>query len=319
MSLSDVIGHEKPVSRLRKAIEAGRVASAYLFAGERGIGKKYTALNLAKALNCKKSKDGCSEADTYACPSCKKMQAGTHPDLFLIAPEKGVIKVEVIRGVEDSLSLRSFEGGYKVVIIDEAETMRDAAANAFLKTLEEPPPGSVIILVTSSPDGLLETIRSRCVKIGFRPLSSAECAEVIGRQGGAGEIDAAVRLSMGRPGLALEEDLMSERERFMESLGEITSGGRPAWKEREDIERWLDLCLCLLRDMAVLKVTGRPAHLVHSDRVEAIARMCEGRDLKVIMKCYGKLLKVRESLRFNLNKNITWNYVGSVLKGTLAS
>ena len=172
---------------LLRTLSRNRVPSAYLFAGEAGIGKRYTALNFAKALNClnpvtryalrvtSKSKiqdpelqtqnsepqtlnaelmDACDE-----CASCKKIDAMTHPDLMAVAPEKGEIRVGEIRAVEVALSFKPFEGKRKVVIIDEADAMNQAAANAFLKTLEEPPDESLLILITAHPDMLPEPVR----------------------------------------------------------------------------------------------------------------------------------------------------------------
>lgn len=317
MSLQDVIGHDAAVLRLRRAIEAGKVASSYIFAGERGIGKKYTAIGLASALNCKKSRLGCQDLDPEACPSCRKIRSGSHPDVFFIEPENGAIKIDVIRDMLEALSLRSFEGGYRVVIVDEAETMTQEAANAFLKTLEEPPPGCVIALITESPDALLETIRSRCVRINFRPLSAQACRQVLEKHGGLNNIKTAVALSMCRPGIALKEDFLKEREQFIKTLRQITGGGTSVWKEREDIERWLDICLGFLRDMAVMKISGRVEGLINQDIGEDISKMCERQDLKVIIECYEKLLRLRGALRFNLSKKIIWNYVGSVLKETV--
>ncbi|MDP2168509.1 MAG: DNA polymerase III subunit delta' [Thermodesulfovibrionales bacterium] len=316
MALGDVIGHERAVALLRRALETGRVASAYLFAGEQAIGKRFTALNFAKALNCRVGCDSMGSATP--CASCRKMDSGAHPDLFMVSPEKGVIKVGEIRRIEEALSLRPYEGVAKVVIVDSAEAMNQEAANAFLKTLEEPPEHSVIILITSSPDGLLETMRSRCVRINFKPLSDPDCGAVIRKHGGlkAGISAAAVRLSMGRPGLALDEDIVKERDKFIESFEEVLRpGNKPLWKDRAEIERWLDMSFGLLRDMAVFKITSDASGLLNRDISDRIGRMCAGTDLKGIIECYERLLRVREHLRFNLNKTITWNYVGSVLRG----
>ncbi|MDH5201820.1 MAG: AAA family ATPase, partial [Nitrospirota bacterium] len=160
MSLRDVIGQDRAVTILLRTIERGRIPSSYLFAGEPGIGKKFTAINLAKALNCQSTGhraqgielnnnklltqiDACNE-----CVSCKKIDAGVHPDFLLISSKSGQIRIEEIRAIDDALSFKPFEGRKKVVIIDEADTMNPYAANAFLKTLEEPPEDSLIILIS---------------------------------------------------------------------------------------------------------------------------------------------------------------------------
>lgn len=311
MALSEVIGHKKIISRLRRAIASDRVSSSYMFYGEDGIGKRYTAVNFAKALNCKNSKDGCSlEAP---CPSCKKIDSESHPDVIFISPEKGVIKVDRIRALEDFLILKPFETGYKVVIIDRADAMNLEAANAFLKTLEEPPTKSVIILITPNPASLPDTVHSRCVKIGFKPLSDKDCRIIIERMGKAQVQEASVRLSMGRPSVLLEGDIIKRRDMFLDSLREMTTG-KPPWKDREDMEEWLDLCLIFLRDMAVFKETKNKECLLNPDISDFISKTGKDSTLKDIIDCYLSLLRVRRSLRFNLSKNITWNYIDSIIK-----
>jgi DNA polymerase-3 subunit delta' len=311
VSFKDVIGQENAVRLLTGAIKRGRIASSYLFAGEQGIGKKFTAVNFAKALNCLNPVDfdACDE-----CPSCKKIDAGTHPDFLVIESEGEEIKVDAIRKLEEVLSLKAYEAGTKVVIVDDAERMNIHAANAFLKTLEEPPSGSLIILVSSSPDRLPETIRSRCLRINFTPLSPEACATVIEKSSRKHkDIQLLVRLSMGRAGLALKEDLIKERDSVIEALSSMPGGKQP-WGDRKDMEKWFDTALLLLRDMAVLKITGSADELINKDIAEKIKDMSSNTALKVIINCYEKFLYLRNSLGFNLNKAITWNYTGSIME-----
>ncbi|MBS1113480.1 MAG: polymerase subunit gamma and tau, partial [Nitrospirae bacterium] len=179
MSFRDIIGQDRAVRILLKTIERARIPSSYLFAGESGIGKKLTAINLAKALNCLQPRTHVSRLTTYdccdACSSCKKIDANIHPDFTLILPENGQIRIEEIRAIDSTLSLKAFEGTYKTVIIDDADTLNQSAANAFLKTLEEPPADSLIVLISSNPDRLPDTIRSRCSRINFMPLPPKAC------------------------------------------------------------------------------------------------------------------------------------------------
>src|SRR3990172_7806680 len=181
MALKDIIGQEKAITILRRTLSRGRVSSAYLFTGESGIGKRLAALNFAKVLNCLSPVDDQQPDACDACDSCRKIDAGSHPDLVTVSPEKDEIRVDEIRALEDTLSFKPFEGRKKVVIVDDADRMNQSAANAFLKTLEEPPDESLIILVASNPDRLPETIRSRCSRIRFAPLSLQACREVIQR------------------------------------------------------------------------------------------------------------------------------------------
>lgn len=331
MSLKDVVGHEVAVKTLRMSISSGRVATSYLFAGEQGVGKRYTAVNFIKALNCRGGKAGPpalfslpEEGDTKeeqepdacdACPSCAKIDSGTHPDFITVEPDGAQIKVEQIRRLEEILTLKPHEGVKKAAIVDSAEKLHPAAANAFLKTLEEPPAGSIIILVTAAPGLLLETIRSRCTRVNFAPLGPADCQAVLQARGFKGSVPDATRLSQGRPGLALRTDLAKERDRALKLLKEILEpGGKAPWKDREDIERWFDITLALLRDMAVFKCTNRPGELLNADISDTIAAMCAETGLKVIIECYDQLRAARDLLRFNLNKGITCNYAGTVVR-----
>ena len=384
MAFRDVIGQEKPVNILLRTIQRGRIPSAYLFAGESGIGKKFTALNLAKALNCLQpvtsnelqvtgetqilasgesprrpnlnptpppfTKGGRGRFDKEwqgwggdccdDCSSCKKIDSGVHPDLLVISPEGGQIRIEEIRSINDTLSLKPFEGRWKVVVVDEASTMNPYAANAFLKTLEEPPKDSLIILVSSNPERLPDTIRSRCSRVNFTPLSYEACKKVISQQsnpplppfikGGHGGINQKVsakqpetdasrlatlaRLSMGRPGLAVSADLLDEREWFLRLLQEMMKAEKEGWTSKEEMEKWFELILILLRDIVITKITKDRKNLIYIDLKEYIKEFSSAMDLKVIIDCYQKLNTLRGYLNFNLNRSLTWNYTGSLLR-----
>jgi DNA polymerase-3 subunit delta' len=364
MALKDVTGQDKAVGILLKTVQRGRISSSYLFAGESGIGKKFTAVNLAKTLNClgRDQKSGDKNPSVYAgagtrgpalfeldacdeCPSCRKIDAGIHPDFLLVSPEGGQIRVEEIRAIDDSLSFTAFEGRYKIVIVDEADTMNQYAANAFLKTLEEPPESSLIILISSNPDRLPDTIRSRCSRINFVPLSLDACREIIrrviahktadeGHKRGQGSgkkkgpeaasqvrdlsdpivLSLAARLSMGRPGIAISGDLIEDRTWFIKLLGSMLDMEKDGWTSRQDMEKWFDFVLILLRDMAVLKITGDEKDLVCTDLRDFIAGLSNSMKLKVIIEHYQELNTLRGYLKFNLNKSLTWNFAGSLLR-----
>jgi len=400
MALRDVIGQEKPVNILLRTIQRGRIPSSYLFAGESGIGKKFTALNLAKALNCQSREQRAESREIHnklakppsptfnspltkgghrgvkrghggiidnwslfdccdECSSCKKIDSGVHPDFLLISPEGGQIRIEEIRAIDDMLSFKPFEGRLKVVIVDDADTMNSYAANAFLKTLEEPPQDSLIILVSSNSDRLPDTIRSRCSRVNFTPLSHEACRKVIetvvsqrsnpplppyapptkgarlpsvgqeqergkGRHGGisnsrSSTIDSRlltiVRLCMGRPGLATSADLIEERAWFLELLQDMLKAEKDRWTLKEEMEKWFNLILTFLRDVAVIKITQDEKNLINLDLKDYINKFSSPLDLAIIIDNYQKLNTLRGYLNFNLNKSLTWNYTGSILRG----
>ena len=357
MALKDVMGQGRAVGIILGTLRNNRVPSAYLFTGESGIGKKFAAINLAKAVNCLQRAigsqslfitqensgessegipvsgdipiDACDE-----CSSCRKIESFTHPDLLVISPEKGEIRVSEIRAVEDVLSLKPYEGRRKVVIIDDAHTMNQSAANAFLKTLEEPPEESLLVLVTPHPDMLAETIRSRCSRIAFTPLSPDMCEEVIKkvhskdskRSEDISGLPTMVRLCMGRPGLAISSDRVRERERCITLLENMAGGDGETWADREEMEQWLDMACILLRDMALTKIVQESPEegalsptdarnvLLNADIQEFISEMTTPNAVKDILGAYEKLIVLKGVLGFNLNKAVTWNYVSSIMQ-----
>lgn len=363
MALKDIIGQDRAISIITGSLARDRVPSAYLFAGESGIGKKFTAVNLAKAINCLKQVtryalrvtrknevrnselrtpnsefvDACDE-----CTSCKKIDAGTHPDVVVVTPEKGEIRVGEIRTVENALSFRPYEGRRKVVIIDDADTMNQSAANAFLKTLEEPPDESLLILITADPDRLPETIRSRCSRISFVPLSPDSCKKVIrtihSQNKKKLELDdcmlsTVVRLSMGRPGLAISSDIVKDRERFIGLLRNMLNGVNETWTDREEMEQWFDLVFILMRDMVIMKImemtgegnsvssghTRDEGTMFNADIRDFISEVAKTNDITSIIKIYDKLTLLKGLLDFNLNKAITWNYTASIVKTVMSN
>jgi len=298
MSFSSIIGHDRPVSILKRAIQNEAVAHAYLFSGEQGIGKRLTARAFAAALNCQAAgpAGGCG-----VCSSCRKAASGSHPDVRVVMPESrdeqllaslsskeaakasDEIKIDQIRRAQESISLKPSEGQKKVLIVDSAETMNDAAQNAFLKTLEEPPGDSLIILITSMPQSLLPTIRSRCQELKFQPLPRRVLAEVLREKRGldAGDAWFAAALSRGSLGRALDMDVEKEktdREQFLalwDGLGamrndEIIALADGVAKDREGFDRILDIGVEWLRDRIVYQETGDERLLVFAGGIDRI-------------------------------------------------
>jgi DNA polymerase III subunit delta' len=337
MALKDIIGQNKAVSMLQGILERGRLAGAYLFCGEAGIGKKTTAINFAKAVNCLNiGKDpddflvGLSSIPNRqspipvfdaceVCNSCLKINAGTHPDVVTIAPEERIIKIEEIRAIEEALSFRPFEGKKKTVIVDDADSMNSSAANAFLKTLEEPPEDSLIVLITSRPDRLPATIRSRCSKITFHTLSLASCRGILKGTMTDDEAEQAARLSQRRPGLALSSGVKEDRDWFVDLFKAMTRAEKDSWASREEMEKWFELALTFIRDLAVYNITGKASHLINADLAETLGKMGKSVDLQGIIELYKELSFIKTMLLFNLNKSLTWNYTASLLRKELYS
>ncbi|HVS35702.1 MAG TPA: DNA polymerase III subunit delta' [Gemmataceae bacterium] len=225
MSWKRVCGHEVHIEGFRRAVRRGRLAHAYLFVGPPGIGKRLFAVELAKALLCDgRRQEGMLEA-CDVCSSCVQIDAGTHPD-FLTAgrpAEKAEFPIELMRELCQHFSLKSARGRGKVVVIDDADDLNEESANCFLKTLEEPPPGSVLILVGTGADRQRPTIVSRCQVVRFRPLPLDDVAAVL-QASGVDDLalrERVARLSSGSPGQALtlaDADLWRFRDTLLHAL-----------------------------------------------------------------------------------------------------
>jgi DNA polymerase-3 subunit delta' len=193
------------VGTFDQVVKRGRLAHAYLFTGPPGIGKRLFAGELAKALLCEASPGGRLEA-CEECDACHQVTAGTHPDFFTARrPEESLeVPIDVVRELCKNLGLKPARGRYKIAILDDADDLNEAAGNCFLKTLEEPPPRSLLILIGNRPERQLSTIVSRCQVVPFAPLPPALVAELLRAQGMEDEalIDRVVRLSGGSPGQA---------------------------------------------------------------------------------------------------------------------
>lgn len=305
MGFDEIRGHERPLRILQGTIRKKRVPAALLFTGDSGIGKRSTALIYIQALNCLNFSDGNA---CGACASCHKITSGNHPDLLTIQPDGGDIKIDTIRAVEEFLSLKPYEGRIKAVLIDEADAMNINAANAFLKTLEEPPADSIILLVTANPDTLPDTIRSRCFQVRFSPLPAAACISVLDKAQKDSIDETTRRLAMGRPGLALAGNHGADAQRCAEIYAALARGeAKDAWADREDMEQWLALAPLVFRDLAVKSIeAGEP--LLLSD-VQPAGK------LETIIAAYRAVQRIQARSAFNLNKGITWQYVSEIIRG----
>lgn len=190
--LAEIRGQDRAVAILRRALAAGRVAHAYLFTGPPSCGKHTTALAVAKALNCARAPgEGCG-----ACSSCDRIEGENHPDVQTLTREGAaqIIPIETIRRrVLPQLGHPPHEGGARVFLVEEASSLQAAAANALLKTLEEPPPRTHFILSTTAADALLPTIRSRCQRVALSALPADVRAEIAGDRDAAERAAAAAR------------------------------------------------------------------------------------------------------------------------------
>ena len=274
-----ITGHELQIERFRKASRCGRLASTFLFVGPAGIGKRTFAEQLAGALLCQRSTadtlDACGN-----CTACQLVAAGSHPDLYLIAKpiDKSMLPLELLIGDREhrmksglcyQMSLKPRMGQKKVAILDDADHLNAEGANALLKLLEEPPPGSVIVLISTHASRQLPTIRSRAQLVRFQPLTNQQLAQLIQDQGFAESAHQA--LAMARAGRgsiersrqlcdeetqalrgALHDALVQEHWRAQELVETVTSyvdaAGKDAPPRRQRLKNAIDFVVEFYRD-----------------------------------------------------------------------
>src|SRR3954469_8422686 len=224
MPFRDVVGHARLVDLLSRSVAGGTLPTSLLFAGPAGVGKQLTALAVAQALNCTNTTTGSGlRAEGLAgtpfdacgvCAACTRIARRVHPDVLFVTPgDSGAIKIDQVRDVVDRAQYRPFEGRRRVVIIDEADALVAPAQNALLKTLEEPTPSSVFILVAARPDMLLPTVLSRCPQLRFRPLSLEEMtAALIARGRTDADARAIAATADGSLGQAMQASAVEFRE-----------------------------------------------------------------------------------------------------------
>jgi DNA polymerase-3 subunit delta' len=316
MAFKDVIGHAKPIALLQRAIQNEKVANSYLFWGNEGIGKKHVALQFAKALNCLETKaDGADACDH--CTSCKKIDQGIHPDVSLIEPEGQNIKVEQIRQLQRELAYRPYEAKRRVSILTAADRMAPHIPNTLLKTLEEPPLHTVIILLANNSRFILPTILSRCQSIRFNSLPIHLVSKWLMEGGGLDEAEARLlaSLSEGSPGKALEiqeeirqvprEDLLKDwvglKSLSFETIGSWV-GSLPS--QRENLLLILEVAKTLLRDLVMIKTLKKGAKLIHSDLAQVIETLATHWSLSSLLKRMETLHRTIIEIRANANTSL---------------
>lgn len=323
----EIAGHGAQQRELRRLLQAGRLPHALLFSGPDGVGKGLVGRLVAAALLCGQAKDG---TPCGACPSCRALAAGGHPDYYELVPEvrgKGTcaIRIEAIRELTEMAARYPVLSDRRVLVIDSAETMNEAAANSLLKTLEEPPGQVTFILLTSARSSLLDTIVSRCMPVSFGMLLPEEMQPLLTARGvpaaEAAELAALADGSMGRAlalhaggGLARRDEVLA----FLQQLPRMKQA--EMWRraeemgglEREALSEWL-LCLnMLLRDLLVLHEDGASPLLYHRERrgeLVALLTVFSERQLLALLACVRELLR-----RLTTNVNLRLQLEGFFIR-----
>ncbi len=337
MPFSELIAQDRALGSIRSALRRGALHHAYLFGGPEGTGKARAARLLAQAANCEGGAPGPAglrDDPCGACGPCRKIARGVHPDVLVLAAERDMAKagrwepkggrvpsrdivVDQVRDLVDHrLSMRRFEGRRRFVLIDPADAMNPQAQNALLKTLEEPPEDTTLVLVAASPDALLPTIRSRCLRVSFAPMPDEV---VIGRLVADGRAEEDARLaaalaggSLGRA-LSLDAAALAERRAAVlaavgldpDDAGTWLAFARDHGEDREAAADTCDLLALWLRDVLAAQAgvqatdgAGAP-HLALAGLAGATRRAAAALAPAEVVRRRGEVRRAAEALRGN--------------------
>jgi DNA polymerase-3 subunit delta' len=329
-----IAGNQQAKDLLKRTLESQRVPGALLFSGEEGIGKKLFALEIAKALNCR-SPRGVEACDV--CPPCVRISKVNYPqsddsddwkdiiwtdhaDVGMVVAPKRVLLVNQMRQIEREANYRPFEGKARVFLIEDADKFNDQSANALLKVLEEPPPTSHLILITSRPAMLLATIRSRCQIIRFSPLTVNEIEQYLLQTKVASPAEARLRarLAHGSIGRALASDIESfkpQRDAMLKVIEALASDDRAllllsseelnSAGQKDDYESSLDILETLIRDALMLSLGVADDQIVNDDLRGRLAKVAESVNARTAANWIAKIEELREQLVVNENRKVS--------------
>lgn len=312
--LREIAGHEQIIKALKNAVACGRVSHAYLFAGPEGVGKETTALAFVRALLCPRPVrgDACG-----TCRECRQVEGRNHPDLYFVQPSGASIRIDQIRALQRRVSYKSYQGGRKVFLIRQAETMTAEAANCLLMTLEEPPEDTVFILLSSRPQALLPTVLSRCQQYFFKKIPVAELAGGLVELHGLADEEARLyaALAGGSMGKALAytgRSFQEHRKLALELVETLSKSGFAEALEiadkisqkKERISIILEVLACWYRDLMVYREAGTGVSLFNRDRAEAVARSAERFETSRLVEIIEGIEAAKSKIEANANTRL---------------
>jgi DNA polymerase-3 subunit delta' len=325
MALREVLGQERAKRFLKRLLHLGKVPHALLLTGMRGIGKTALAHEFAALLNCSNpvSSDACD-----SCASCRKMKDGHHPDLLRVRSDGAFIKIEQIRILKQRAAFRPFEGKWRVVIVEDAQNLREEAGNALLKLLEEPPKQNVFILTALEPQMLLPTVVSRCCHIRLQPLEQSTVAHHLTTTLGL-HPSHAQRIAVLAEGSLDRARLLAQPERMAhlnEILGNVTRlrdlpmvdffPFAAQWaKDSEDLEQDLECIKLWIRDLVLSSLLADHTPMMQVE--DCSTKRSEKASIECLMSLFVEIEKAHLHIRQNANKQLTLEGVCLAIKENL--
>ncbi|WFR57466.1 DNA polymerase III subunit delta' [Anaerocolumna sp. AGMB13025] len=317
LDFNHIIGHEQIIQHLREAIRSGKVSHAYIFSGEDGAGKNLLSNAFAMSLQCEdreETKDGCGK-----CRSCIQAASDNHPDIIRVTHEKASIGVDDVRiQINNDILVKPYSSTYKIYIIDEAEKLTEAAQNALLKTIEEPPAYAVIMLLTNNLNALLPTILSRCITLKLKavdkelmkqylmteykvPDYQAELSAVFAQ----GNVGKAVKYASSEDFNERKNDVLHLLKYIDEmELYEVVDGLKRLSDKKDGMNDYLDLMLIWYRDVLMYKVTNDLNLLTYKSEYQDITKQASLKSYEGIEKIIAAIEKAKIRLNANVNFDI---------------
>lgn len=324
-SFSEIVGHEQIKEHLQIAIRDRKPFHAYIFQGDVGVGKETVARTFAAGLQCQ----GTSEKPCRDCVSCHQIESGNQPDVIWVTRDRASLGVEEIREqLCNTMDIKPFSSPYKIYIVSEAEKMTEAAQNALLKTIEEPPEYGVVILLTSNISALLPTIQSRCLTLEFRPLSTATVENFLTSQCEVPDYlaKASAAFAQGNLGKAMRyaksEDFIERKDQILNLLRRVKDMPlydmldviKDLGTRKDEIRDYIDLMELWYRDVLLFKATKNVNSLFFQEEVSHISKEASVRGYEKIEEIMQAFDKAKIRLKANVSFEVTMELMLMTLK-----
>lgn len=321
----DIVSRAEIKEYLMKAVETENISHAYLFTGEKGSGKLLLAQFFAEAILC----TGQGEKPCGTCKSCVQADSGNQPDIRKIVHEKASIGVDEIREqINQDILIKPYSSKYKIYIMEDADKMTEQAQNALLKTIEEPPEYAVIMLLAENENRLLETIRSRVVKLEVKPVDRETIKQFLMKEKQVPDYlaEESAKFSQGNIGKAIRyaasEDFMELKQNVLHLLRylsdmtivEIVEGIKEIGGRKEEVQDILDLMILWYRDVLMCKVTSDPNQLLFKEDFKSLKELARKIDYEGIDQIIEAVDKAKQRLKANVNFDMTMQLLMLTIK-----
>lgn len=326
MRQDEIVGHEQIVEHMEAALQVKKISHAYIFHGEKGMGKMFLAKYFAKLLQCEnpteEEKSGSFKRlrPCGVCKSCLQADGGNHPDIMYVTHEKNSIGVDDIRlQINSDMGIKPYSSPYKIYIVDDAEKMTEQAQNALLKTIEEPPSYGIVLLLADNLNRLLPTIQSRCIAL---PVKAVETEKIFSHlvqhlqvpenmaytaaEFSGGNIGRAERYARSEDFIHMKEDVLHFL-RYMDEmeLPEMMDAVKTMAQYKTQMKDCIDLMVLWFRDILVLKATNDPNRLLYRDEYRFIFAQAEKREYSSLEEAIEAMDKAKIRLDANVNFDTT--------------